>query len=668
MKRVMIVLAIFLLFPMISSEIIIDQQPDNIYSLGDIITVPTTIKSLTDKSGNYQMDLLCNGNLINFYKNGVSISAGEEKSFEASLILTKDVLGNVKGDCKIKAFLSDESILTQDFTISSLITVETIFETLEFSPGGTMLIKGEAIKENGKSVNGFIGISITQESVNINQTGTINNGAFSVSIKLPVNIEAGPQLVRLNAYEKDTSGLVTNTGYSDRTVSIKQIPTSLEILFDESTVEPGTDVRIKMILHDQTGQNIESTGFITLKNNNDKIMEQIEISTDEFFEYTINKNEAPKTWKVVALSNKITSEASFEIAEKESVNIEIIEGEVIITNTGNVPYNKTIVVKIGNESVGIDVYLDVDKSQKYRLTAPDGEYNIEIITSGETTKAEGLSLTGKAIDVKKAGANIGNIAKYPLVWIFVLIVLGFFTFIVFKKGYQKSFVGYISKRKEKDISNKSLPLVNNSLIKSKNRAELSLSIKGDKQTTSVVAVHIKNLKEISKKDNSTEETLQKIVYVAEGHKAATYENQETILFIFAPSITKTFKNERTALETAIKIRSLLEHHNKMFKQKIDFGISINHGEMIAKVDQKESMLKFMAMGTLISASKKISSLAHHEILLSDKMNDRLRNDVKTEKHHKSGTNVFSIKEIKRKEDHSKFLSNFLHKLERDKRK
>ena len=91
-KVMLIILTIVIFLPIISSEIIIQKQPNEIYGLGDTITIPITIKSLTESSGLFQMNLICEGREINFYKNGVSLSAGEEKKMEASLILTKSMI------------------------------------------------------------------------------------------------------------------------------------------------------------------------------------------------------------------------------------------------------------------------------------------------------------------------------------------------------------------------------------------------------------------------------------------------------------------------------------------------------------------------------------------------------------------------------------------------
>ena len=375
-------------------------------------------------------------------------------------------------------------------------------------------------------------------------------------------------------------------------------------------------------------------------------------------------NEAPSKWKVLTASNELTTESLFTILEKESIDIEIINRTLTITNTGNVLYDKEVLIKIDNEILNIGVYLEVDKSQKYIITAPDGKYNVEII-AGDNVVSEEVALTGKTIDVKKAPGTVGSLIKYPLVWIFVILILGFIVFIAFRRSHQKTFIGYPFSKTKKDkkdrVKSKLIPLAKKSLVNSRNKAELSLSIKGDKQNVSVIALNIKNLKDIQSKKGNIEETLQKIVDVAEENKAVTYESRNTLFFILTPTKTRTFKNEKIVLEIANKIKEILIHHNKMFKQKINFGISLNYGTIVGKQD-KDSF-KFMSLGTLINVAKKISSLANEEILLSEKMNDELGSHVKTTKQEKSGTEVYSIKEVRNVEEHKKFIRNFLDRIE-----
>lgn len=668
MKKIRLLTVLMLtlfLFPLISARIIINQQPEEVYNLGDVISIPVTIVASRDTLGSLNIDLICQGEKVN-YKLGIpSLSSGEEYKTDIYVPLIKNEIEELKGICKVQVHLGEDYVLTNEFRISDLILLEIDFQVLEFDPGEDLLIEGQATMENNKLVNGLIELSIVEgNTLILNHFETISNSFFSINASLPKDIKAGALLLKLDAYEVDPNGETTNKGFLNKNIRINQVATNLEIVFESEGVEPGTNLRVKAVLHDQTGEKIPSISTIIIKNENDKIIEQTEIATDEFFEFPVLYNEAPSKWKVIIASNKLTSESFFTILEKESIDIEIINRTLTITNTGNVLYDKKALIKVGDETLNIDIYLEVDKSQKYVITAPDGEYNVEVI-AGNNVVSEDVLLTGKTIDVKKAPGTIGSLVKYPLVWIFMILILGFIVFLVFKKGSQRTFIGYPSSKTKKwsgkGGKSKLIPLVKGSLVSSRNKAEVSLSIKGDKQNVSVIALNIKNLKEIQSKKGNIEETLQKIVGAAEGNKAATYESYNTLFFILAPTRTRTFKNEKIALEIAHKIKEILTHHNKMFKQKINFGISLNYGTIVAKQD-KDSF-KFMSLGTLINLAKKISSLANEDILLSEKMNDELGSHVKTTKQEKSGIDVYSIKEIRNVEEHKKFIRNFLDKIE-----
>ena len=680
MKRVVILLAVFLLFPLISAEIIISQQPNIVYSLGDVITIPTVVKTSKDVSGIYQMDLVCIGIQKNFYRHGINLQMGEEKEVEASLILTEEIIGKMRGLCKIKAFIAEDFALTNEFAISDLIIIKTIFEKTEFSPGDTIIISGDAYKENGKPANGFIEASIGEFNLSkVNQKGTISGGDFSLSLSIPKDMKAGNYLLMLNAYEEDLSGTTTNKGSTDIGVSIKQVPTSLEIIFESPEIEPGTNLGVRVVLHDQTGEKIASKTFISIKNGKNKILEQVEVNTDEVYEFPISYKELPSTWKVVAVSNKLESEAVFTITEKEAISIEIINKTVIITNMGNVVYNKTAFVKIGEEPINIDVYLKVGESQKYLLTAPDGSYNIEIVSGEERAGVQGVTLTGNAVDIKKSSGSTGSLINSPFVWIFILVIFGLAVLIYIKGRNKTNFFGYAnetikeSSPKVQKVNTK--PKVENntweevgaltkgSLISSRNRAEVSTSIKGEEQEASAVALRIKSLKEVESREGNAKETLQKVVDMAEERKAVTYEDHNTVIFLLAPTITKNSENETRALEIAQKTREIILNHNKLFKQKISFGISLDKGRIVGKKDG--TSFKFTGMNSFMPTIKKISSLADNEILLGERINDRLRTHIKSTKETKSGVNVYSIKEIKNVEQNSKFIKSFTERFSKE---
>ncbi len=647
-----------------SAEIILTQQPEPFYNMGEIVNIPVKIISPVDINNFFTLDLICNGKETQIYKEYISIDAGQEKQMSPLIPLVKSLTERSTGSCKIKAIMGEEYVLTNDFEISDIISIAITSESKAFNPQEENTLQGQATKENEGGVNGII--EVTLISPDATQTNTITdvvkNGFFDVNLTQPQETKAGEYTANIKVYEVDFENEITNVGLVGYSFTINQVPTSLEIVFEEAEMQPGNTLKVKTILHDQTGESVPSTSYITIKDSKNLIIEQVETPTEEFLEYNIIYKEKASEWSIVAVSNKITTESTFKILEKMSVDVQLINKSLVITNNGNAPYNNTVSVKIGSETKLIDVQLKIDEEKKYMLSAPDGEYGIEVLTS-EGSSITGMAiLTGKTISVKEL-TMAGRIAKHPGVWFFIIGIMGFMAFMVMKKGYNKTFFGYISKLRKK----KQEPLAKNSLVHSSNKAELSLSIKGEKQTATLVCLKIKNLEEIQSKKSMSEEILQKVVEIAESNKASTYENHDNIFFVLAPLKTKTFSNEKTAIKIAKQIEGLLTEYNRMAKQKINFGISLNEGDIVVK--QEENIMKFMSMGTLITSTKKISSISNGEILLAQKIKDKLGSNAKTEKHTKEGIDIYTVKEIREESpENARFISNFLKKLESDNKK
>jgi len=675
MKRALILisLSLLLLLPLLSAEatIIIDQQPKALYNYGERINLPITVTSNQGVFDFLQVTLLCGSLTHEFPKDSLDIFPGEVKKIDKSVLLIKRFIGETKGTCKIRAGLEDDVgnyILSNEFRISNLITAELELEKTSFKPSDVINLNGIAAKENGGAVEGIVEVKVLKEENTFNSyQGIVTNGAFSVNIELPDDMEASTYILEAKVHETDPLGEITNLGSSSSSIEVVQVPTNLEIIFETQEVEPGTNMRVKTILHDQTGESIPSVSTLQIKNNQNKIVSQEAITTEEFFEFPIKYDQAPSLWEVTASSEDLTTDLTFSVIEKESIEMTLINKTLSINNTGNVPYNETTLVKIGEETINLPVYLEVGESQKYLISAPDGQYRVEVI-AGESTVSQEVALTGKAIDVKKASATAG--VRNSFVWIFIIILLGFVALLAYKRGYQKTFIGYISSKIRRDkggdahldnVQTVHKPSISESaLIIPGNRAEVSLSIKGDKQDVSVVAITVKNSEVIQSKKGNAKETLQSIVSIAEEYRASTYEGRNTIFFILAPERTRTFKNEKTALEIAKKAKEILTEHNKKFEQKINYGMSLNHGSMIVK--QEKNILKFMSLGTLMNSTKKISSLADKDVLLSEKMNDKLISYLKTSKHDKNGIVVYSIKEMKKgTEENKEFLKSFLNR-------
>jgi hypothetical protein len=684
----------FLITPFISAEIIINQQPNKIYNLGDSVTVPISIFATSTISDDIHMDLLCGGKIVPFCQNGVDLGEGEGKNLECYLVLNKDKIGETTGNCKISVYLSKQkgtAMATGDFKVSNSLTIKPNTEQTEFNPGDSVLVYGDATKDNGQPANGFIdmAIAVDNSSNGITQRGTVNGGIYSMNITLPEKMRAEKYLITLNAYEVLADGSKTNKGFINYNIIVKQVPTSLELLLENKKVEPGKNVKVKAILHDQTGEPIDSTAIITIKRGATEIVEgggPSEKQTGEYMTLPIAYNEAPANWTVFAISNQLTAETHFDILENKEIKAEMINNTLVITNVGNIPYNDTIVIKIGNVSEPFDLYLGVDENKKIVLNAAEGEHDIEVMNEkGESKLKETITitksrLTGNAIQIRDASeSSVGGFFARPIVWVFLALILLGIIFVILRRRKKKNNYGSTktgitssgglfkkkinpqSEVKNIPWENRAMPLSKESKLQTKNKANLSLSIKGNKQDISIVNVTVKNLAEVQEKKGNAEEPLQKIIYTAENKKAFIYENQNNLFFILTPSKTRTFKNEDAALEIAQNAKEVLTAYNKIAKYRLDFGISIEYGSIVEKTEN--GVMKFMSLGTLMSNAKKIASASQGEVLLGEKIKEKLIN-VRTEKQDNGRITFYKIKDIKyHDEEHSKFLKSFVKKNE-----
>lgn len=693
-KRVFLICSILMglfLISNLSAEIIFNQPVNEVYNFGDSINVPVSIKAVAPISDNFRMNLICNDKIINFYKTDVNIGMGEQKDLEGTINLNKQNLGVLSGNCKIQAVLGNGGgdkgpVLSNQFKLSELLIIKSSIDKVDYNPGESLTISGNAIKENGNNANGFIKMQFVtgNQSNIIEQLGTINNGYFSVSVALPENTAAGNYLVKLDAYEVDLNNEQINKGFVNYNINVKQVPKSLEIAAESYFVEPGNVLRVKSILHDQTGEKIEATSIITVKKSKTDILQQVEKPTDEYLEVEIPYNEPPANWTIFGVSSMLDAETNIVIKEKKEIAFELVNESVVIINKGNVPYNGSVILKIGENPLNVLVYLDVDESKEYKLTAPNGQYQVEVISEGQKKISESVLLTGKAIDVRESGVSNINIGKF-LVWFFAVLVFAGVVFIVYRKINNRRRYGGFKKKHTLNSGNSLKSSMNSghnlksesqvssltpvkmqlntpTIMNLGNKAVLSLSIKGEKHEASIVCLRIRNLGEIRRE--GIKDTMDKIESLADSKRVFIYENQESLYFIFSPVKTKTFANEKAAIQLSQEINEAVTNHNKLFKYKMDYGISIHTGYIVSKINNRGE-LEFMGMGNIIPTSKKIANAANQEILLSKEAKEKAGAMIKPQEKTIDGMKVYSIREMREREQYKSFIGAFLRNQERD---
>ena len=177
--------------------------------------------------------------------------------------------------------------------------------------------------------------------------------------------------------------------------------------------------------------------IIVIGLNEEKMLEKL-IKTNEEIIFYLEKNSTAGQWKINAKAQGKESEKIFFVLENQEATFEINENILKITNVGNVPYTRSVEIKIGDETEIREVNLELGETISYELEAPDGEYEISI--NDGTTLATGKSyLTGMAISVNEITEKISLLMKYPIVWIFLILVVGMFIFVSARKVMKKTY-------------------------------------------------------------------------------------------------------------------------------------------------------------------------------------------------------------------------------------
>jgi len=522
--------------------------------------------------------------------------------------------------------------------------------------------------------------------------GNVVDGVFSISFSLGSDTPAGNYRIDVLAYEGD-SGERTSEGIAMANLEVFQISTSIDAALSGQNLNPGDGFSFQPLLMDQTGISISDETSVVIRDGSlNRIFESL-VQSGETVNYNIPTNLTAGYYEVVVSSGELNVVKSFYVNEKEIVSFALDNGTLIVTNIGNIPYDNDIQVDLNGKPFVRSVDLGLQESQEFRLLGSDGEYDIKI-SDGETEITQGgVALTGNAVGVeyiKRSSLRLNT----PIVWIFFIVVLGAGALFLFrnvfkKKSFAYPFAGRFKKKSKdavvdekgnvvkkevegvkpkldggapakSDVPVSKTPVPNVPVSKapvSQNEAEQVLVLRGHKSRAAVVALKIKN--KIGRVEKQSLEKAIEHVYMKKG---AVYEQGDFIFIVFSPLMTKSFKNEVEATKAAEKISLVLKEHNKKFKDKIDFGIGINSGEIINKMDNKK--LKFTALGNLVVGAKRLAESSDEQILVTKEAYEHGINEIKAQKKKIAHGEVYEVRRVIYQDKNKAFIKGFLDRMDK----
>lgn len=665
------IMAVLFLSSFVAAEIII-SQPETIYNLGAEMNVNFEVDQIQEDY--FNVDLICTGErggTQNLYHGILT-----EKGIIISRKLIPAFINGLRGKCYLEASYNNDRKTSQIFEISDKIRVELEITELNYKAGEQIYLKGKATRDDGKiiedSMKTFAEISLASEA---KATATVKGGVFELNFSTSETMPAQTYPLLAFVYDKDENGNILNKGEARADLIIHQIPSSIEIAIDKQFILPGESLTLIPFLYDKAGSSMmNEEALLKINDSEGKIMYEKIVKTGEQLSVKLEYNHAPGYSTITLKKGDIIGRKTFDVEESPKLNMEIKNDSLIVTNIGNVPYDREIEISIGNKTIVKEISLELGETKKYAITAPEGEYSLIVKDEyGIIQEGKNVALTGGGIGVNEVGGGIGVLSKYPIVWAFILIIIALAILLLYRNNKQKRAVSAYSfpfgKKpdiKKNTVLTKKLEHEDNWNISEKEenimmpgtvtKAEHVLVLDGQKNNAGIVAIKIKGVLSKLGKD-----TLSRSLEEVRQARGAICQMGNSILFIFSPLVTKTFKNEETAVKIALKIDGQLKEHNRRFKDKIGYGIGINSGEIINKVDKE--ILKFTSLGNAVNFARRIADLARDEVLLSKSVHQKTATDIKVEKVEKKEieAELFRVKRIIDNEQANKFVQDFLRR-------
>jgi len=540
-----------------------------------------------------------------------------------------------------KSFSSDAETNT---TENNETTDNPTEEVIEPSETETPIIEGRSeISEEGFVIGTF--------------SGEVTNGNFSVSFLIPEDAPPGTYRINASAFDLDRQGVIQNFGESYTEIKVKQVLTDVDLEFSAASIKPGNEFTYKAIIYDQAKNEGEGDVGIEIHEPNEGLFFGKVVKAGEPQNLFIDSNFAPGFWKVKVSMDGLEKTKVFIVEELAKVSTNISNGILTLTNVGNVAYKKQVEISIGNRSEIRDINLGIGESKMLKLDAPDGEYAI-VINDGEAKYDLGRTfLTGRAIGIGNVGGVLFG-SSGVWIWALIIAILLVVVLILIRKIIKKKFVGKIPKNV--------IPFApaGKAFARPMYRKETagpatmgSLIDKGTRQNASIVALKIKNLALLQSRGENSLEAIDKALLQAKAAKSKIYVDNDYRIIVFAPSITKEKDNDLLAISVAREIWEILENHNRISANKIEFGIGVHSGEIA--VELREGKIRFVSLENTIPVAKRIAESSAGAVLLSEHLHKKTLGKMKVDK--VEGTNYWELKRLMDKAHYEEFIDKFMNR-------
>lgn len=455
MKGGLIVIFLFL-FPLVSSAILIQDNLDSVYNVGDLVYLNFSVSSLNEVSGFVDSYLVCDDDEMLIRKEYIFLN-NQKKNFSLSFPL------NEKGECKFTVEFLDNIVSSEEFISSDKIVINYEMNNRYFVPYEKLIINGTVKKENGDKYTGILEFSgLTEKSIEV------QNGVFNFSYEIASTAVPKIYKIYFKVKEKNSDGKIINSGEESEEIEIKSKPTSIQIVALDH-LKPPTNFSFHVKLLDQVGNVVENNSVVVKLLDVDKnILLQKQVTSLENVTYEFVGTSKKGSSYINAYYGSISSSFPVYIEDYSAVDVILVGNDLEITNIGNVPYEGSVNFSLNNGSEKEDIYFNVSLELGQIYFYPlkyTGIYNITVFDK----EFNNAYLTGAAIGIPEDL----DVFSYAVPIAFVLFLVWLYFFIKKKRG--DSIKLYMEDRKssviEKSMEVKTKPVkMSSNVLEEKNES------------------------------------------------------------------------------------------------------------------------------------------------------------------------------------------------------
>lgn len=654
-KRVLLILIAAILFSSAASAEILLGQTKSTYNIGDSFEIPITLTSARFTSDFFTAALVCEqGEEIEIFKSPFTIKEDEQKEFTISTVLGNFLVGGRSGKCHLRTQFDNDQADSQEFEVISNVYVVLNVEGATFSPGDTIVLFGNAVKGNDEFLNGYVEIEVPRISLKL--SGPVTEGDFRLNFTLPSNAGSGDYEIKATAYESDEGGGMMNQGVASNKIKIKQIIKKIDIGFDKELVAPGSEIFYTVMVYDQAGDIALTDASSIITSAADTIAKKSIVKTNSASSFKTELNSTPGYWRIDAKAGNLEISKTFLVEEFAKVEFSLNGQILTVTNIGNVLYSKPIEVVIGGVNEVKELDIPVGGSKKFKLVAPDGNYDIEVSDGTNKQIIGSTFLTGRAVSVEEFGASSKQnmIILFGLIGILILAIIIAFVYRKISKNRLKGGKIPAASSVAKTTPSKTATLIE--------KSSTNLIDKGEMKESEIVALHVKN--EGLTPESPAFKALDSALWKATEAGAKVYTDGEYRVMVFNELLTKQRDNALLAISTAQSIERSLKEYNRRSAQKLNFGIGINSGKLI--VEKREGKFRFISPDNSIGAAKKIAREADSQILVSEAVHRKTVGKIKVEK--LKDKNYWALDKVIDRSAHEDFIKGFVSRQKFEQRK